>query len=517
MKAILVQFILADIIFPLLDLLDVGLAEMSAIGTQRSRIQNRQTSPDLMKMPIKEDIHVSPRRLDRFPFGFLHEKMDDFKGFKDQHNEIEFSHDNDYSFQPRDDNLAKFMLTVTPKRGNHPWMSDINFPSDEEYVMESRSTAAKRSNNVEDNIFSSAWQDQPFKLHPSVSNGSAGSGVSHDHHEISSDVEVTCDLRQPFLKSCSSRERLPSERDLFAESEIKFQNDGFGSKRMRDCSYNTVDVLEIDGSSKRMRGGSYDSVEVPDFLSRTMWPGEVSSAQPFPRVLSKVDPFTEFDPLSKAFYNSMPTCGEHFDGANLDRSEEDIGSCNQTLNTEWCSVTSNPLSLNAYLDFEPLSNKNSVEGHYKSDNRATEKYFVEGEEFDCSFGLDIIPNTLEYCTTHMDCGLDSNDYAGSRKFLHQDNVDREFCAGRPDILADETDWLRWHSCGKDNIGIDMHNRQKYQLKNQDFLKCHVSIGRSIRSHSAPPFHRSKRKYFMLNHSLTTAGKHDAATFPGITI
>lgn len=495
------------------NLLDVGLAEMSTIGKQRSRIQNRQTSPDLMKMPIKEDSHVSPRRLDRFPFGFLHEKMDDFKGFKDQHNEIEFSHDNDYSFQPRDDNLAKFMLKVTPKRGNHPWMSDINFPSDEEYVMESRSTAAKRSNNVEDNIFSSAWRDQPFKLHPSVSNGSAGSGVSHDHHEISSDVEVTCDLRQPFFKSCSSRGRLPSERDLFAESEIKFQNDGFGSKRMRDCSYNTVDVLEIDGSSKRMRGGSYDSVEVPDFLSRTMWPGEVSSAQPFPRVLSKVDPFTEFDPLSKAFYNSMPTCGDHFDGANLDRSEEDIGSCNQTLNTEWCSVTSNPLSLNAYLDFEPLSNKNSVEGHYKSDNRATEKYFVEGEEFDCSFGLDIIPNTLEYCTTHMDCGLDSNDYAGSRKFLHQDNVDREFCAGRPDILADETDWLRWHSCGKDNIGIDMHNRQKYQLKNQDFLKSHVSIGRSIRSHSAPPFHRSKRKYFTLNHSLTTAGKHDAATFP----
>ncbi|XP_040370286.1 DNA mismatch repair protein MLH3 isoform X7 [Rosa chinensis] len=494
------------------NLLDVDLSEMSPIRKKRSRIQDLETSPDIMKILSKEGSDVSQRKYIRIPFDYLHENTDDVKGFKDRDSEIDFRHDSDYSFQPQDQNLAKCMVATTLKRENHSWMSDINFSPDEDYMMDSGYSAAKRSSNLEDNMFTSAWQDQPFKLCASVSKVSADTGVSH--HDFSSNVEVTCDLRQPFLNSCSSRGRLPSERDLLTESGIKCQNDYFGSKRMQDGSYNTLDFSEIDGSSKRIRSGSYNSVEVPDISSMTSSPGMVSSAQPYARVRSKFDPFAEFDPLSRANLNSIPSCKGRLDEASLDISEEYIGSCNQTLKTEWYSVTSNPLSQSTYLDFEPFSNEDSVEGHYryKYDKRDTDKYFVDAEEFECSFGSDIVSNIREHCITDIDCGLGYNDNAGSRKFLHQDNIDREFSSGRRGKLAYETDWLSWHSRSKDNICIDMHNRHEEQSKYRDCLKSHVLNRRSIRSHSAPPFPRSKRKYFTLNHPATTAGKHDAQTF-----
>nr|XP_011461560.1 PREDICTED: DNA mismatch repair protein MLH3 isoform X2 [Fragaria vesca subsp. vesca] len=474
------------------NLLDVDLSEMSPIGKKRSRTQDFETSPDIMKILSKEDSDVSQRRHVSVPFDYLHGNIDDV--FKDRASEIDFGHDTDYSFKPRDQSLAKCILRTTLKRENDSWMSEINVSPDEDYMMDSGCSAAKRSCNVEDNIFS-------------FSKGSAVIGVPH--HDSSSDVDVTCDLRQPFLKSCSSRGRLPSERDLFTESGIKCHNDYIGSKRVWEGSCNTADISEIDGSCKRMCSGSYKRAEVPDILSMTSSPGRVSSAQPYPRDRSKFDPFAEFDPLSGAYLNSIPSCRELFND-----SSSDIGSYNQTSKTEWYSVTSNPLSQSAYMAFEPFSNEDSDEGcyRYKYDKRDTEKYFVDAEEFDCSFGSDIVSKITEHCAADIDCGLDYDVKTGFRKFLHQDKIDREIYTGHRDKLADETDWLHWHSRSKDNICIDMHNRHEEQLKYQDSLKNRISVRRSLRSHSAPPLPRSKRKYFTLNHPAPTESKHDAQPF-----
>ncbi|KAL6224375.1 hypothetical protein ACLB2K_003230 [Fragaria x ananassa] len=474
------------------NLLDVDLSEMSPIGKKRSRTQDFETSPDIMKILSKEDSDVSQRRHVSVPFDYLHGNIDDV--FKDRASEIDFGHDTDYSFKPRDQSLAKCILRTTLKRENDSWMSEINVSPDEDYMMDSGCSAAKRSCNVEDNIFS-------------FSKGSAVIGVPH--HDSSSDVDVTCDLRQPFLKSCSSRGRLPSERDLFTESGIKCHNDYIGSKRVWEGSCNTADISEIDGSCKRMCSGSYKRAEVPDILSMTSSPGRVSSAQPYPRDRSKFDPFAEFDPLSGAYLNSIPSCRELFND-----SSSDIGSYNQTSKTEWYSVTSNPLSQSAYMAFEPFSNEDSDEGcyRYKYDKRDTEKYFVDAEEFDCSFGSDIVSKITEHCAADIDCGLDYDVKTGFRKFLHQDKIDREIYTGHRDKLADETDWLRWHSRSKDNICIDMHNRHEEQLKYQDTLKNRISVRRSLRSHSAPPLPRSKRKYFTLNYPAPTESKHDAQPF-----
>ncbi|XP_008241931.1 PREDICTED: DNA mismatch repair protein MLH3 [Prunus mume] len=478
------------------DLLDGDLSELSKFGKKRSRLQNCQASPDLMEMLIKEDNHASQKRHVRMSYGYLHENTKDFDDFQKQHIEIEFGHHTDCSFQSRDDHLAKVMLTATQKKEKHPSMPDINFFSEEDYIMEYRSAAAEGSSNVDDNIFSSSWQDEPFKVDPSVGNGSTGSGISCGLNEFGTDVEFTQDLVQPFLRSCSSKGRFPSERDLCTDGGLKFQYDGFRNKRRRGGCYNSVESPEIDGSKSC------------DFVSRTLWP--------------EFDLYTEFDSPSRDFIKPIPCYGKHFGGENSFMNAENVVSCHKTLINDLCSVTSNSLSQSTYLDFEPFSNINAVEGNYRSVKRDTNKYFLDGEEKDCTFSYDIISksSSREHCTTHTDRELEFNDYAGSRKFFQPHNLDGEFSRECPDILADETDWSRQYSHCNNNMGIDMYKRQKDQFEDQDCLKNHVSIGRSKRSHSAPPFYRFKRRYFTLSHPLTTtAGKldarnfHNAATYP----
>ncbi|PQQ15315.1 DNA mismatch repair protein MLH3 isoform X1 [Prunus yedoensis var. nudiflora] len=360
------------------DLLDGDLSELSKFGKKRSRLQICQASPDLMEMLIKEDNHTSQKRHVRMSYGYLHENTEDFDDFQKQHIEIKFGHHTDYSFQSRDDHLAKVMLTATPKKEKHPSMPDTNFFSEEDYIMEYRSAPAEGSSNVDDNIFSSSWQDEPFKVDPSVANGSTGSGVSCGLNEFGTDVEFTQDLVQPFLKSCSSKGRFLSERDLCTDGGLKFQYDGFRNKRRRGGSYNSVESPEIDGSKSC------------DFISRTLWPEEESSVQPFPSVITKFDLSTELDSPSRDFIKSIPRYGEHFGGENSFMNAENIVSCHKTLINDLCSVTSNSLSQSTYLDFEPFSNINAVEGHYRSVKRDTDKYFVDGEEKDFTFSYDII-------------------------------------------------------------------------------------------------------------------------------
>lgn len=123
------------------------------------------------------------------------------------------------------------------------------------------------------------------------------------------------------------------------------------------------------------------------------------------------------------------------------------------------------------MDFEPISDINAVEGHYRSVKRATIKYFVDGEEKNCTFIYDIISkrSCREHCTTHKDHGLDFSDYLDSGKFFQPHNLDGEFSPECPNILADETDWSCLHPCSKDNMGTDLYKILKDKFRVQDCL------------------------------------------------
>ncbi|TQE06146.1 hypothetical protein C1H46_008211 [Malus baccata] len=237
------------------NLLDGDLSELSKFGKRKSR-KSCQASPDLMDIS-----HTA------------------------------------YSFQSRDDTLDKCMVTTTQKKEDHFWKSDIKRFSGEDYILENRSSGGERSSNVEDNIFSSEWQDEPFKVDSSVGIDSATSRVSYDHHEFDSDAEY---LVQPFLKNCSSKERFLCERDLCVDDGSRYQNDGFGNKRRRGGSYNCVQIPEIDGSKGF------------DFFSRTLWPEKESTARPLTRVVTKFDLPTEFDSSSRPLIKSLPHYEELF-------------------------------------------------------------------------------------------------------------------------------------------------------------------------------------------------------------
>ncbi|KAM1178932.1 hypothetical protein ACFX2G_018573 [Malus domestica] len=273
------------------NLLDGDLSELSKFGKRKSR-KSCQASPDLMDMLIQEDNHTSQKRYVRKPF----ESTEAFN-FQGQYIGIEFSSHTAYSFQSRDDTLDKCMVTTTQKKEDHFWKSDIKRFSGEDYILENRSRGGERSSNVEDNIFSSEWQDEPFKVDSSVGIDSATSRVSYDHHEFDSDVEY---LVQPFLKNCSSKERFLCERDLCVDDGSRYQNDGFGNKRRRGGSYNCVQIPEIDGSKGF------------DFFSRTLWPEKESTARPLTRVVTKFDLPTEFNSSSRPLIKSLPHYEELF-------------------------------------------------------------------------------------------------------------------------------------------------------------------------------------------------------------
>ncbi|KAM1630203.1 hypothetical protein FF2_017957 [Malus domestica] len=273
------------------NLLDGDLSELSKFGKRKSR-KSCQASPDLMDMLIQEDNHTSQKRYVRKPFEYT-----EAFNFQGQYIGIEFSSHTAYSFQSRDDTLDKCVVTTTQKKEDHFWKSDIKRFSGEDYILENRSRGGERSSNVEDNIFSSEWQDEPFKVDSSVGIDSATSRVSYDHHEFDSDVEY---LVQPFLKNCSSKERFLCERDLCVDDGSRYQNDGFGNKRRRGGSYNCVRIPEIDGSKGF------------DFFSRTLWPEKESTARPLTRVVTKFDLPTEFNSSSRPLIKSLPHYEELF-------------------------------------------------------------------------------------------------------------------------------------------------------------------------------------------------------------
>ncbi|KAM2870461.1 hypothetical protein FF1_018232 [Malus domestica] len=273
------------------NLLDGDLSELSKFGKRKSR-KSCQASPDLMDMLIQQDNHTSQKRYVRKPFEYT-----EAFNFQGQYIGIEFSSHTAYSFQSRDDTLDKCMVTTTQKKEDHFWKSDIKRFSGEDYILENRSRGGERSSNVEDNIFSSEWQDEPFKVDSSVGIDSATSRVSYDHHEFDSDVEY---LVQPFLKNCSSKERFLCARDLCVDDGSRYQNDGFGNKRRRGGSYNCVQIPEIDGSKGF------------DFFSRTLWPEKESTARPLTRVVTKFDLPTEFNSSSRPLIKSLPHYEELF-------------------------------------------------------------------------------------------------------------------------------------------------------------------------------------------------------------
>lgn len=485
--------------FWLLDLLDEDFLGNSTNGRKKCRIHNHQASFDLLsscsKLHTKEDNCLSYKDHELISMQFSNNNA--VIDFKEHEIEMEYVQQSDYSFESWDGSPGKFMPKVSGKRENKLCISKNHFSSAEDYFLENRVTAAERSAvNLEDNNVGFLWADE-FELHTSVSNGSVRSAVPCDSQEVSNDLEMSRVTMKPFLKSCSTHRSLPLEGELFMDNELDIQSDGFRNKGMLSATCHQDDIPETDGSNQGF-----------DFLTRTSLQDQASVFQPFPRGMTKSDSYAQFDCLSRASVKSTSFYEEHLDegngfssysGTNMGR----IDASHPTIGSKWCSVTSDPSSQATPWDVEDYSDIDTLQERTRSVERAGNENFLDSEEKDYGFSYDMKLNSSSQENHTTCCTKSGLDFSTLSQFPQRHNLNIQISPLRTDILTDETDWSNCDSHDGDHTDTGIHKIQRDRHADYQHCERYHSIKERSRSHSAPPFHRCKRRFIALKYPVTT--------------
>ncbi|KAG2695162.1 hypothetical protein I3843_07G002300 [Carya illinoinensis] len=485
--------------------LRIDLSETSEIAKKKGRVKNHKASLDIFSSPsemLKEFDHLSDIEHDGIPCTNLHKNS---AAFKEQQNEMGFVCQNDYAFQSWDGLETKCIPSATCKYENHLLTSDNNFLSIEDNCLKNR------SNDDVENSLSSAWGVEFLKVDPVASSELAGTALSCDL--------VGRDIEKPFLQVCSSQQRLPLERALFANDDgYEFQRDGFRTNWKQRIAHDSVDVLEFEGTKQSF-----------DLLPRTQWQEDASCSQSFTREIKKVDVPAHFDFPSRAFAKSIPSYAEHFieeDVLEYDSVVRHLGKLGSS-HSDWCPLASESLFLAAPWDFEHLRDENALKESPHSGESAGYGHLVSQGKSDCKSGFHITPkgSRQKYCTsTCLYNKVDFDDYAcfsrNSCKFFPRVNQEYKFSLECANILPDDTGWLNLESEAKDYTRVDKYESQRDTMGYQDSEQDCVPKKRSRRGLSAPPFYRGKRRFFSLNcPSIMNAGKpgakifHNALSYP----
>ncbi|KAL5168742.1 DNA mismatch repair protein MLH3 [Glycine soja] len=268
------------------------------------------------------------------------------------------------------------------------------------------------------------------------------------------DVKINEDLQQPFLKRCSTLGSILHEKALFVNDEYELQTDSFWSKQNAEEDYRS---------------------------------GKDLYAHPCPEVTKKLKMSKDSDFLVTALSeeNCLPP--------DLCYSALQIGSSgsdDQLLNFEWHPDYQKPSSQASALGFchttDIEDDLGGISRYYKRihhtkhfDDRETGcKFSYNMSSFaNIGFNFDVAGDCGETFNRLVDCG----DIHSSK---------------RSDILNKEPDWLLSKSCIKSCKRPNKNKGKSDRFRNSTLEE---NLERSRRSFSAPPFHRSKRKFFSLNH------------------
>ncbi|KAJ0097652.1 hypothetical protein Patl1_29279 [Pistacia atlantica] len=431
---------------------------------------------------------------------------------EEKNTEMESFCQTDYSFQSSDSLFARCLTTVPQNIDQHPWTADIYSSSKEDYLLDNSFAASGKSNTcVEDELMSFKFGKEYVKIEPVVSSGLSENALNFHRDEFSHELETNMNIKKPYLSSCSSGKGLPFGGASFAGvEEFECLIDRFKYKRRRILSDERDDILEVDASDQ----GS-------DLYSKSLWQDEASCAQHVPKVMSKGDIPTSFDLLSRVSPKTFPSYGESFteETSLLSDSNTRLGksvSGHQSLNSEWCNRISDPFYQAASWDVGHFDNKNGLEGSSRLGKGANYGQLDDTLE-NCNFGYDIRLKSTnqENCTSiHTSTALDFKDYHQSSeyffKLLQEQNLPNRFSPEHSDMLVDKTDWLRPVSYGQD---FSKNENLRRQFRYDNRKPNPISKERSRRSHSAPPFHRHKRRFISLSHcSKMQAGESNINTF-----
>ncbi|KAJ7953230.1 DNA mismatch repair protein MLH3 [Quillaja saponaria] len=440
------------------DFYDAGISERG-IRNHKGGLDLFSHNSDLL---TKEDYHLSDSEESRTCLGHL---CGNTAEFDVQQNERDFACPIGYPIQALNGSLAKCVPTVTQKNESL-WMDEKGVLSEEDCLLDSKFNAAESSNNdTGGGMPSSSRGNKLVQFDGDVRNGSAGSPSLYDFHAFSDDGEVSGDIQKPFMKSCSVRRSLLHERDLFANDGLGFQSNSFWTKQKQGPEHGR---------------------------------GNNSSAQPYPELITKYNMSRDSDFLSRTFSE------ENCIISDLCLSTTELGgsgSCHQFLDSEWCSIYTDPFFQASAWDRGHFTD-DELKGISRSCKRGHCMNLVDNEERECKFSYDITlrRSSQEYCNLH--CTNSQIDFDRCKTFhkpLELPNPDHIYS---PEV-TDETSWFCLNLFGK-----GCQKLCEYDDKRDHFRRPpHEGMcERSRRSQSAPPFHKSRRRFYSLNHPSTLKTK-----------
>ncbi|KAG4403644.1 hypothetical protein GLYMA_01G158400v4 [Glycine max] len=427
------------------------------------RNQNRKDCLDLFFSTsdnlIEDDYHQSKR-----------EDVDYFGAtmFKVQQSKGDFLLQTGYSGNLLDGSYAKCNSTVMRKH-NSLLMHDSNsllegdnffygeIPAVESFNIDvpfdaPSSSHGRRFHKVEADVINESFEDDLLY------NSCSGYGY---------DVKINGDLQQPFLKRCSMLGSILHEKALFVNDEHELQTDGFWSKHNTEEDYRSGKDLYVHRCPEVTK--KLKITKDSDFLVR---------------------------PLSEE--NCLPpdSC---YSALRIGSS----GSDDQLLNFEWHPVHQIPSSQASALgvchttDIE--DELGEISRYYKRIHHT--KHF-DDREADCRFSYNMSRNANQHRRASSFANIGFNfDVAGDCGEIFNRLVDRPdfgdiHSSKRSDILNEEPDWLLSKSCIKSCKRPNKNKGKRDRFRNSTLEE---NLERSRRSFSAPPFHRSKRRFFSLNH------------------
>lgn len=526
----------------------------------RFRNQNRKGCLDLFFSTsdklIEDDYHQSNREDVRNSIDYLEAVM-----FKEKQSIGDSLFQTGYSGNLLDDSHAKCVSTVT-RRQNSLLMHDSSSSLKGDNFFYSEIPAIESLNDCVPFDAPSCSRVRKFHKEADMISEAFQDDLHYECNGHSYDVNINGDLQKPFLKGCSTPGSILLKKDFFINDGYEIQNDSFCSKQntgggkdlnddvpfdepssshgrkfhkeadvisesfQDDLRYNyngySYDVningelqkpflkgcsaLGIILSKKDFSGNDKHELQTDSFCNKKNTGEDYRSgkdlyAHPFPEVKKKLKMSKTSDFLER------PLAEENFLPSDLCYSASQIvGSSDaddRSLNFEWHPLYLKPSSQGHALGFYHKTDiKDDIGGVSRCLKWIHHKSRFDERENECNFSYNTLWNTNKHhCASsyenigfNFDVARDSSEIFN--KFGDCHDFSDIYSTRRSDMLNKKLDWLLPESCVK---RCKMPNKNKGKTDKFRNSTLEESCERSRRSISAPPFYRSKRRFFSLNH------------------
>lgn len=444
-------------------------ADISKFGNQ-----NRKDCLDLFPTSDKlmeDDYHQSNREDVKTSPGYLYQGT---AVFKEQQSKGDFLCQTAYSGNLLDVAYAKCMST-TMRKHHGVLMYDNNGLLQGDYLLDGKFPAAESFyDNIPFYSTSSSHGIKFNKVDAGVIYESFESDFLYGCHGFGYDVEIGGDFQKPFLKRCSTQEGpILHEKSLLVNDEDELQTDSFWSKQN---------------------------------LGEDCHSGKDLCARPCPEVAKKLKMSEDSDFLLRAWSeeNCLPSDSCY--------SAAQTGSlwCDDWLsNSKWHPVYQEPSSQATALGVYHTNDINDLDGVSKCYKRVHCTQIFDDEENRCNFHYNVSRNANQHhCTSsfansgfNFDGAVDSSEIFNG--LVDWPDFRDMYSTKKSGILNDEPGWLLPESCVRNCKRPNINKGKRDHFWHPALEKNHK---RSKRSLSAPPFHRSKRRFFSLNQPPETIAK-----------